>query len=77
MTDQIVTVRHRRTVAAVIREIARLKPEVIVVRYPRGCVEVSLPILFGVWAESGIRQVCTHEVTVPRRGWVVLMPRKL
>jgi hypothetical protein len=66
---------QQRTVAAVIREIARIAPEVIILRCPRGCVEVTLPILFDIWAETGVRRICTHVVTVPRPGWVLLVPR--
>jgi hypothetical protein len=68
---------HRRTVGAVIREMAKLNPEVIILcGRPGKCCEVTLPILFDIWAEAGVRCICTHVVTVPRPGWVILVPRK-
>jgi hypothetical protein len=68
---------NRRSVAGVLREIARLNPEVITLCYPTGRIDVTLEILLWLWGPGRLKRVCTHEVTVPRRGWMVLMPRKL
>jgi hypothetical protein len=68
--------QRRRSVGGVLREIHHLKPEVIIVPGAAGCVEVSLPLLFELFVlRSRLNHLCSHEVTVPRRGWVVLVPR--
>ncbi|WP_263354179.1 hypothetical protein [Acidicapsa acidisoli] len=71
--------RHFRTAAAVIweiREIHRLRPEVILLRGAKGCCEVTLPLMYDLLLERGIGRRCGYAVTVPRRGWVVLVPRR-
>jgi hypothetical protein len=68
---------NRRSVAGVLREIHRLNPARITVCYPTGSVDVPLDILFRLWSDGHLKRVCSHEVTMPRRGWVVLVPREL
>jgi hypothetical protein len=66
---------NRHSAAAVLREIDQLNPEVIILCGARGCVEVTLEILYWVWSDGHLKRLCMYHLTVPRRGWVVLVLR--
>jgi hypothetical protein len=67
---------HANTTAALMRELANLKPETIVImghrRYCTVPLDLCLDLLQGM---GGLSKPSRYSLTIPRRGWVVLVRR--
>jgi len=69
--------RTRRYTGSWLRdEIARYSPAILLLRCNNRCVEVTPDLFFSLLRQDGVR-LCSlpWEITVPRRGWIVLVPR--
>lgn len=66
--------RHSRL--RIKEEINRYSPAMLLVKHGGRCAEVTAEMFFDIAAEMGhsLRNL-PWEVTVPRRGWIVLVPR--
>ena len=69
--------RTRRYTGSWLRdEIARHSPATLLLKCNNHCVEVTPDLFFSLLRQDGVSfYSLPWEVTVPRRGWIVLVPR--
>lgn len=67
---------HTTTTAALMRELASIKPETVVVMGHRRYCTVPLDLCLELLQQiGGLYCRATYVLTIPRRGWVVLTRR--
>lgn len=70
------TSQQRWTCLRMREEFAFYAPAIILLKRGNRCVEITVDLFFDLLRDSGIRlRGIPWEITVPRRGWIVLVPR--
>ena len=65
------------TLGAVLREIVALQPDYLIISVNGRIFETTLDVLAETLVRSGadLHRICPIQVTVPRPGWAVIVPR--